>query len=71
MSITIQDKLTCVVRELGYRRRVYPRLIANNKMGQSQADKEIKLMEAIVDDYRRSAQVCGESQSEMFTDDAA
>ena len=39
-------------------------MVENKKMTQAQADKEIKLMEAIVEDYRRSAQVC--EQSDLF-----
>lgn len=67
-NITVKDKLTCVVRELGYRRRVYPRMIDSDKMSQGQADREIAVMESIVDDYRRSAQV---AQPELFNDDDA
>jgi hypothetical protein len=68
MTITIDDKLQCVVRELGYRHRVYPRLVANKKMSQTQADRELKLMEAIAEDYRRSAQICAPG---LPLDDAA
>jgi hypothetical protein len=70
-SITIQDKLACVVRELGYRQHVYPRLIASKKLSQSQADRQIAVMEAIVEDYRRSAQVCIEPEEDLFGSNAA
>jgi hypothetical protein len=50
--ITIQDKLHCVVRELGYRSRVYDRLVDNGKMTPQQRARELELMEAIVEDYR-------------------
>jgi hypothetical protein len=64
--ITVKDKLKCVERELEYRKRVYPRLIAGHKMSQAVADRELRLMDSIVEDYRRSAQVIHEPQAEMF-----
>ena len=68
MTITVHDKLQCVVRELGFRHRTYPRMIENRKMSQAQADREIAVMESIVQDYRRSAQVC---EPGLFADDVA
>jgi hypothetical protein len=68
MTITIDDKLQCVVRELGYRNRVYPHMVAKHKMSQSEADYELRVMESIVEDYRRSAQV---REPELPVDDAA
>ncbi len=58
MTITTQDKLECAERELTYRRRVYDRLVAKQKMTRGFADRQISLMAAIVEDYR--AQVHGE-----------
>ena len=54
-NITIEDKLACVVRELKFRRRVYPRMVEQRKMQQGQADRELATMEAIAEDYRLSA----------------
>jgi hypothetical protein len=54
--ITTQDKLKCVERELGFRQRVYDRLIERGKMSKRQADREIELMIAIVDDYQAMAE---------------
>ena len=68
MTITIDDKLQCVVRELGYRYRTYPQKVAKHKMSQSEADHELRVMETIVEDYRRSAQV---RAPELPIDDAA
>jgi hypothetical protein len=51
-SISDQTKLDCIERELGYRRRVYPRSVANGTMSQSKADREIAIMESIAADYR-------------------
>jgi hypothetical protein len=68
MSITDYDKLTCAVRELGFRQRTYARLVANGKMSQAQADHQIAVMKAIADDYqKRSAQV----EPQLFPNDAA
>lgn len=49
---TNKEKLRCAERELGYRKRVYPRLIANDKMSPVHAKFEIEVMEAIAEDYR-------------------
>ena len=68
MTITEHDKLRCVERELAFRKRTYPRLIANKKLGQAEADRELALMECIRQDYHRSAQV---SEPGLFSDDAA
>lgn len=42
-------------RELGYRRRVYGRLIENGKMTRSHADSKIAMMEQIRADYDAKA----------------
>lgn len=52
---TAEEKLKAVERELGYRRHVYSRRVANNKMTQAQADRQIGVMEAIAEDYRTLA----------------
>lgn len=54
-EITAAEKLRCVERELKMRRSVYPRWQAAGKMSAPQADHEIKVMSAIVDDYRAAA----------------
>ena len=51
-SISAKEKLQCAERELGYRRRVYARLVERGKMSEPQRHQEIRLMEAIVEDYR-------------------
>lgn len=50
------DKLEAAERELKYRRRVYERRIADGKMTQALADRQIGVMSAIADDYRALAQ---------------
>ena len=47
-----QAKLKCVERELALRRNVYPKWVAQGKMTQAAAQKEIQIMEDIANDYR-------------------
>ncbi|UPK03139.1 hypothetical protein [Bradyrhizobium sp. 170] len=53
--ITADDKLQCAERELRYRQRVYGRLVDRGKMTKRQCDRELELMEAIAEDYRKLA----------------
>ncbi len=50
-EIGIKEKLDCVERELRYRARVYARLVQRGKMSEPQRQQEIRVMEAIRDDY--------------------
>lgn len=56
-TITVYDKLACVVDELKKRRHLYARLIKEKKMAQSKADRELAVMQSIVDDYERSSKI--------------
>lgn len=56
MIFTTADKLAAVEREIKQRRRVYPRLVAAEKMSQNFADEQIAVMEAIAADYREAAE---------------
>lgn len=47
-EITIEDQIACVRREIGMRKRVYPRWVENGKMKINQADREIAVMEAVL-----------------------
>jgi hypothetical protein len=51
---TAEDKKKAIERELGYRRRVYPRWIEQNRMTKRQADQQIEIFEAIRDDYAKA-----------------
>jgi hypothetical protein len=42
-------------RELGQRRRVYPRLIEQRKMTQAASDRQMALMQQIRDEYDEKA----------------
>ena len=52
-SVTIAEQVACVDRELGMRKRVYPRWVANGKLNQAAADLEMRRMEAVRDTLRR------------------
>lgn len=51
---TAADKKKAIERELNYRRRVYPRWIADGRMTQKLADQQIEIFEAIRDDYAKA-----------------
>lgn len=51
---TMTDKKNAIERELKYRRRVYPRLIANGKMTDGLASTQIAIFEAILADYEKA-----------------
>ena len=53
---TNKDKREAVDRELSYRRRVFPRLIATGKMYKQTADQQIAIFEAIREDYAKAEQ---------------
>jgi hypothetical protein len=46
-------KLKCLAREIGIRKAVYPRRVAEGKMDQRAAVYEIEVMEAILADYQK------------------
>jgi hypothetical protein len=46
-EFSIDELVSCARRELGQRKRVYRRLVAEGKMSQESADHEIALMIAI------------------------
>lgn len=52
---SLQDMLGCARRELGMRRKVYPRWVAKGTMTRGAAEREIAVMEAIVDHFERAA----------------
>ncbi len=46
-----RDKANCAKREAGFRKRVYPRFVAEGKMSGKVADEQIAMMEEIAVDY--------------------
>ncbi len=53
--ITSREKASCAEREVKQRRRVYGRWVAEGRMTQAFADRQIEVMEAIAQDYRAFA----------------
>jgi hypothetical protein len=52
MNFTAADKFKAVMREIALRKRVYPNRVLTHRMKQEAADREIAIMEAILEDYR-------------------
>ena len=46
-EVNLNALLACCRRELSFRERVYPRMIANGKIGEAKAVKEIELMQQV------------------------
>lgn len=55
VTVRPRELLACCQRELAYRRRVYPRLIAKGSMTERKAVLELELMQACVDHFRALA----------------
>jgi hypothetical protein len=51
--ITIEDQIASVEREINLRRRVYPRWVSEGKMKQDKADREIAVMEAVLETLKK------------------
>lgn len=47
-AVTIAEQIACAERELGYRKRVYPRWVASARMSQEKADHETAAMAEII-----------------------
>jgi hypothetical protein len=45
--VTLDDMIVCVRREIGMRKRVYPRWVESLKMSAGEATREIEVMEAV------------------------
>ena len=56
IEITAAEKLDCATRELAMRHRVYPRQVLLKKMTAAESERELRVMAAIVEDYRRVVQ---------------
>jgi hypothetical protein len=56
MMISNWDKMACIDRELKMRKRVFPRLVMHGRMTAIEAEREISIMVAIAEDYRRLVQ---------------
>lgn len=54
-EFTNQEKAMCAEREVQQREWVYPRRVADGKMKQAKADRELDLMREIAAEYRAKA----------------
>ena len=48
-AFTSEELVKCARREADYRRYVYPRRVADDRMTQAQADREIAMMDEIAE----------------------
>ena len=53
-AFTTAEKRREIERELRQRENVYPRLIANGKLTQQKADRQMAVLRAVLDDYAES-----------------
>ena len=58
---TIAEQLDCIEREIRFRRHVYPRRVADGKMTQVLADRQIALRESV----KASLERIGREQREL------
>jgi hypothetical protein len=54
-KLTFRHKEACVRRELNFRQRVFARRVSEGKMKQADADREIEVMSAILEDYVKAS----------------
>lgn len=54
-TFTAAEKQAAAEREVSYRKRVYGRRVAEQKMTKKLADEQIAIMEAIAKDYAEQA----------------
>lgn len=47
--MTLDEQIKAVIRELGFRERVYPGWVAKGKMKQAEADYQIAAMKAVLE----------------------
>lgn len=51
--VTMDDQIKCAERELGFRQRVYPRQVQDNKMSEGFATHQLQCQEAIIETLKR------------------
>jgi hypothetical protein len=53
MNYSAERKVRCINREIGMRKRLYPRFVEQRKITQEFADEEIAVLESIKADYEQ------------------
>lgn len=48
IAVSLPDQIKCVRREIGLRKRVYPRWVESGRLTQAKADAEIAAMKAVL-----------------------
>jgi len=56
IEITFSELAQCARRELGHRRKLYPRLVRSGKIDLAQAETELLMMEAIAEYFEGKTQ---------------
>ncbi|HET7255600.1 MAG TPA: hypothetical protein VFJ46_17725 [Xanthobacteraceae bacterium] len=56
-GFTYEDKRAAAQREVDFRRRVYPRWVAQRKLSQGEADRQIDIMADIARDYAKCVEL--------------
>lgn len=57
-AVPLQEQIMCVEREIRMRRTTYPRWVAAGKMKLDQAEREQRVMEAVLDTLQANL-ACG------------
>lgn len=65
MTITIDEQIACVEREIKLRRRVYPRRIEHHFMTRKFATEQIAAMEAVLETVK-TARATGPGQIDLI-----
>lgn len=55
MEVTLEQQIKCVTREIGMRKRVYPRWVSTGRMKKEEMEREIAAMEAVLATLKKSA----------------
>lgn len=53
--VTVATKLAELNRELGFRRRLYPKWVESGRLSAERADAQLRVLEAVLADYQVSA----------------
>ncbi len=51
-SITLEEMIACIKREIGFRKTVYEKRVRHGYMTQEEADREIVIMQAVLEQLK-------------------
>ena len=52
LAVSLSEQIACVIREIGFRERFYPRWVLQGKLTQAAADTELARMRAVLETLR-------------------